>query len=477
MHKKLLFTLLYLVTATTAHSQLSLTAESAVLAGTGSHSPFWLISNQQGLLTTQKNQGYLRLSGTYRQTLSRRATLTIGLDAVAAAHSDRTAYLQQAYVEGSYRALTLTIGARAHYAGLLDATMSSGDLVHSLNAAPLPEINLALRSFQPVPLTQGWIQVKGDIAVGRSFDAHYLAKRVKADRPYVQNSLWHHKSIYLRIGKRTQIPIQFTIGMQHWAQWGGESTDPAIGQQPHRLKDLFKVFCGQGGGDGATWSDATNVLGNHYGSYDLQLSYDSYPIKLTAYHQHYFEDKGGMAWNNGLDGLWGGTITLPRWRYLKTLLFEYLTTRNQSGPLHFIEFDHTQRPGRGGGCDNYYNNGEYATGVSYYQRTLGNPLLINPAYNQTLGFAHNRIRAYHIALNGRLNPTVGYVVHFSHTTSWGRMEYPNLHPAKLTAIGIKCQYDLRKNPAWQVEAGTGCDFGTLLGDSWGMHIVVRWQLR
>lgn len=461
----------------TAQGMLDIQVESAILSGTGAQSPFWLISNQYGLLATTRNQAYLRAEGEYTYTINRHAEIAVGLDGVAAIHSDRSAYLRQAYVETCYRSLTLTVGAKCHYAGLLNPQLSAGDLVHSTNAAPIPEINLAMRGFQPIPLTKGWVKLKGDIAVGRSFDSDYLRHHVQAQTAYVEKLLWHHKSLYLRIGKRSTFPLLLTLGVQHWAQWGGTSTNPAIGKQPSSLKDLWKVFCGSEGGEGATWSDAVNVLGNHFGSYDLQLSYDSHPVQLTAYHQHYFEDKGGMEWSNGMDGLWGGTITLPRWRYIHTLLVEYLTTRNQSGPMHFIDFDHDKHPGRGGGCDNYYNNGEYATGVSYYQHTLGNPLLINPGYSQTLGFRHNRIRAYHFAIDGQLHPTVRYTLHFSHSTSWGQMEYPILHPAHLTAVGLTCSYDLRKHPAWQVEASTGCDWGTLLGNNWGAQLRVRWKLR
>ena len=467
---------LCLPTNSAAQGQINLQVESSAPVGTGRFSPFWLITNQYGLLSTNKNQAYLRAEGSYSYAINQHAQLKAGMDIVGAVHSDRAAYLRQAYIETSYRSLTLTLGAKNWYSGLLNTALSSGDMVHSTNAAPIPEINLSIRDFQPIPFTNGWLKLKGDIAIGRSFDSRYLRSHLNTPTDYVEKMLWHHKSLYLRVGKRNALPVTLTLGLQHWAQWGGSCTNPAVGKQPSSLKDFWKVFCGSEGGNGSTWADAVNVLGNHYGSYDLMLTYDSHPVQLTAYHQHYFEDKGGMEWSNGLDGLWGGTLTLPRWRYVHTLLFEYVTTRNQSGPLHFIDYDHTAHPGRGGGCDNYYNNGEYATGVSYYQHTLGNPLLINPAYSQQLGFKHNRIRAYHVAATGQIKPGLSYKIHFSHTTSWGRMEYPISQPEQLTAIGLQCTYDLRKHPAWQVEASTGCDWGTLLGDSWGMQLLVRWSM-
>ena len=43
-------------------------------------------------------------------------------------------------------------------------------MVLSPNARPIPEIKLSMPEFTIVPLTKGWMQVKGDFAVGKSFD-------------------------------------------------------------------------------------------------------------------------------------------------------------------------------------------------------------------------------------------------------------------------------------------------------------------
>ena len=57
---------------------------------------------------------------------------------------------------------------------------------------------------------------------------------------------------------------------------------------------------------------------------------------------------------NGTDGLWGAQLDLPRLPWLKKVVTEYLVTRNQSGPFHFIIFDHDKYQGPGGGGDDYY---------------------------------------------------------------------------------------------------------------------------
>lgn len=180
----------------------------------------------------------------------------------------------------------------------------------------------------------------------------------------MKNVLWHHKSFFFRIkDTENNFPLSFTAGVQHFAQWGGTSTNPRIGKQPQSFKDFIRVVFGQKGGDDATASDQINVLGSHYGSYDFKLSYTQKDWGGHFYYQHYFNDKSGMEFANKTDGLWGIQVDLPTIPWLNKIVAEYLVTMNQSGPMHFITFDRDKwKGGRGGGNDDYYNNGEYRTG-------------------------------------------------------------------------------------------------------------------
>lgn len=459
-----------------ADSGMEATVRWGAVVGGGDYSPFWLITNRYGALSVNKNQCYARADFRYSLALDNWWRFEAGIDGIVSQGTDRTAYLQQLYVLLGYRSLTLSIGSMERSGGILDPVLSSGDMAHGTNAAPIPEINLRMEEFQPVPLTNRWLRVKGDFAMGRSLDANYLERHITAEhRPYNTDILWHHKSLFFQIGREDRFPLLCTLGVQHWAEWGGKSSTDPERKQPTGLRDMLRVILGSGGGDGSTTSDAINVLGNHYGTYDLKLSYISSCMNLHLYYQHYFDDKSGMAFTNGLDGLWGGEMSFPTNPYLPTVLLEYLTTRSQSGPLHFIEYDHTKYEGPGGGCDNYYNNGEYATGVSYYQRTLGNPLMPSPAYFGQLGFRHNRIRAYHVSLSGKLTRDIGYTGHYSYTKSWGTHELPLMEPVDTHALGIRLTYDRMDSP-WKVEAGLGWDKGGLLKDNIGVEIMVRYHI-
>jgi hypothetical protein len=182
------------------------------------------------------------------------------------------------------------------------------------------------------------------------------------------------------------------------------------------------------------------VLGNQYGSYDLRLNYTWEGWGAHAYHQRYFEDKSGMEFVNGYDGLWGLQLDLPpALPWLQKVVFEILETRNQSGPFHFIEFDHEAHPGVGGGSDNYYNNGEYTTGLSYFNRGLGSPLLPSPEYNLdgSLGFRNTRVHSLHFGLSGSLSKQVGYRLLFTSMETWGSHSRPYLD--KKTGMSGLCE--------------------------------------
>lgn len=441
----------------------------------GSNTPFWMVSNRYGLVPLDANNGYIKAGVFHQQHFGKDFRWSAGLDLVAAAPRYRNAFVQQVYAELGYKSLLLSIGSKEKYNSLWDRSLSSGDMVQSVNAQPIPEINLSMPEFTVVPLTKGWMQVKGDFAVGRSFDTKYLEEFVNPKQTYIKNTLWHHKSLFVRIkDTRGGSPFSGTVGVQHWAQWGGTSSNPKIGTQPHSLKDFIRVVCGSEGGGNATTSDQINVLGNHYGSYDFKLEYTQPLWKLAAYYQHFFDDKSGMIFVNGTDGLWGLQLDLPDFPWLRKVVTEYFVTRNQSGPFHFIEFDHDKYDGPGGGADNYYNNGEYRTGVSYFNQGIGSPLIPAPAYNTdgTLGFKNNRIRTWHFAAEGDLSAQVSYRLLFSLMNSWGTAYDPLLNNKRGASGLIDIKYQHPRLKGWEFTGSLAADAGSLFGKNIGAGLSV-----
>ena len=206
-------------------------------AATGSNTPFWMVSNRYGVVPLDAGNGLLNAGVFHNQHFGSKFYWGAGLDLVAAVPRHRNVFIQQAYAEIGYRSMLLSIGSKERYNSLWDRNLSSGDMTQSANARPIPEINISMPEFTLVPLTKGWLQVRGDFAVGKSFDTDYLKNFANSKQTYVKNVLWHHKSFFFRIkDTENNFPLSFTAGVQHFAQWGGTSTIPESASNHNLLK-------------------------------------------------------------------------------------------------------------------------------------------------------------------------------------------------------------------------------------------------
>ncbi|MCD8264641.1 MAG: capsule assembly Wzi family protein [Tannerellaceae bacterium] len=447
-------------------------------AATGDYTPFWMINNRYGIIPQEAGNGYLNLGVYHNQIINKDFRWAAGINVIGAVPRDRNIYIQQLFAEIGYKSMLLTIGSKEQYHSLWNKRLSSGDMVQSINSRPIPEINLSMPEFTIIPLTKGWLQVKGNFAVGRSFDNNYLKKAGPENQYYVEDVLWHHKSIFLKIeDSKNNFPFYLTLGMRHIAQWGGISTNPAIGKQPHSLKDFARIIVAKSGGVGAIASDSINALGNHGGSYDFRLSYKHTLGNIHTYYQHYFSDKSGMEFQNGTDGLWGIEVDLHYTKWIKNIVIEYFKTTDQSGPFHYIWFDHDTWSGRGGGADNYYNNGEYPTGFSYFNRNIGSPLIPGPEYNEdgSFGFKNNRISTWHFSFEGEISPNVSYRLLFTNMKGWGTHYRPFLKTTHGTSTLLDILYKHPNLKEWLFTASAGLDTGTIVGESFGFSLGIRKQ--
>jgi hypothetical protein len=283
---------------------------------------------------------------------------------------------------------------------------------------------------------------------------------------YVKNVLWHHKSLQLRlIDPDRRFPLTAVAGMRHHAQWGGVSIDPTIGKQPQSFMDLIRIILGKAGDENATQSDQINVLGNHYGSYELQFGYLSGAFDIHIYSQHFFEDVSGMELYNFPDGLWGLQVDIRNFSWLNKIVMEYLDTRNQSGPIHWLWYDREVYPGHGGGSDNYYNNGEYTTGISYFNRGIGSPLLTSPEYNSAneLEFKNNRVCAFHAGFQGYFSKQTAYRILTTLSDNYGTMHRPFLNKKNSLSCAIKISYCHPRLQDWLFMGEVAIDYGTMYG--------------
>jgi len=449
--------------------------EAAGSVSTGANTPFWIVSNRYGLLPLEADNGYLRTGVFHESNIGENFRWSAGIDVVASTPRYRNVYLHQLYAEIGYKGFRVAAGSRENYISLWDRDLSSGDMVQSSNARPIPEISFSIPQFILIPFTKGLLQFRGDFAVGRSFEDEYISRFKSNEQYYIKNGLWHRKSLFIRfLDANNGFPLSAVVGIRHNAQWGGISNDPYLGEQPHSFNDLIRIILGKSGGTNASLPDQVNVLGNHYGSYDVKFGYLNPDFNVYVYKQHFFDDASGMELYNYPDGLYGIQANIPGFPALNKAVFEFINTRQQSGPAHYIWYDHSIYPGFGGGSDNYYNSEAYTTGVSYFNRSIGSPLITSPEYNKNgkIGFANNRIRAFHLGISGYLSSRLAYRILATSVEAWGTMGCPFLKKETSRSYAARISYRHPNFEDWLFAAELATDRGSLYSDNLGIGLTV-----
>ncbi|MDR2117964.1 MAG: capsule assembly Wzi family protein [Tannerellaceae bacterium] len=461
-------------------AQLVYQTEMFGSGATGLYTPFWMVSNRYGMVPLRAGNAFLSAGMVYGGRLGGGFRWQAGLDLAVTAPRYRKVFVRQLYAELGWRSLLFSLGSREQAGFLWDRELSSGDMVLSANARPIPEVKIRIAEYTVVPGTGRRLFVKGDFSAGRSSDSRYLASFARSDQVYIEDVLWHHKSLFfkLQFPSGSRFPFALELGLQHAAQWGGVYTDGSGRRQPQSLTDFARVVAGLSGGEDATEMDRVNVLGNQYGSYDMRLTYKQARWGIGVYHQRYFEDKSGTIFGNGKDGLWGIQVDLPEIPWLQKIVAECMDTRHQSGPLHFLAFDHQKYPGIGGGADRYYNNEEYSTGLSYFNRSVGTPLLPSPEYNTDgkVGFKNTRVYAWHVGISGRITSRIAYRLLYTAADSWGTPYRPFLNnkTGTFALLEVTCRHP--RLPGWTFTGSVASDTGTMLGGEgvgFGLRVAKR----
>ena len=101
-----------------------LTTEAAV--GTGDFTAFYLAANRHHALGTRANTASLRGALHVEHPLGNDWLLSAAVDGMGSVHADHRAYLQQCYVNLSYKSFHLEVGSRELPQVLRDNLLSTG---------------------------------------------------------------------------------------------------------------------------------------------------------------------------------------------------------------------------------------------------------------------------------------------------------------------------------------------------------------
>jgi hypothetical protein len=487
----LLFAVLCLLFTISAGAQTTvtydLTAETAV--GSGDYTAYQLTTNRHHVLATRPNTAYLRGAVNVEHQWAEDWKLSGAVDAVASVHADHKAYLQQCYVNLSWKDFFLEAGTRELKPILRDPLLSSGAFTKGNNAKPIPQVHVGTNGFWTVPYTKEWLQINADFGYGKLLDSDYREKQFYREGSgnwhYATGALYHQKHLYFR--SNPEKPFFVMVGIEHVAQFGGTGYSTETGmmeakKKPTNLKAFWKVILPVG--DSQYYeNDALEdwVYGNHIGSMTVQLGWNiNKDHQVQAYLDNPFEDGSGIRKSNGWDGLWGleyKNKTEGR-QYVRGAVVEYFQTTNQSGPLHWDNGDfpepiRSQITDLVTGNDNYYNHMFYGA-YDHYGMALGNALLASPIYNKDgyADFRDNRVKAWHLGINGEITDHLSYLVKGSYREGWGTYANPLAQKHHSFDAMLQGIYTLG---GWQFSAAYAFDKGNIYGDCNTFNIKIGYH--
>ncbi len=428
-------------------------------AGGGKKIPFWIVSNRQGKYFPGKNSVAIEL-GIYAQGDSSRVfNYDYGLELYSRYSSSSEFWLHQAYAGVIFSDLVqFRAGLWEETVGSKEPTLSSGSVIWSGNARPMPRIQIGTPGYVDVPFSEGYLEIKGLMDHGW-FENNRFASGV----------MLHHKNAYLRLGGR--LPVNIYYGFNHYAQWGGSSPRQEE-PYPSDIKSFMRVFFNIDGDpdrSGTPEGWVINRFGNHLGSrnygIDLNLKY----LSAGIYLQDIFEDNSGISRKNFPDGLWGLWIRFTNEKKpVQAFVYEFFHSTNQSGPYHDIDGDTL------GGNDNYFNHGHYQSGWTYHKYTIGTPLITSPVLENTSSFkiSNNRVIAHHIGFEGFISSTSHYRSFLTFSRNFGTYSKPFEYRKDQFSLMLELTNNIK---LFDLKASVtlAADLGEMHGDNYGILFTVR----
>ena len=457
------------------HITYDLTTEAAV--GTGDFTAYQLVTNRHHVLATRSNTAYLRGAVNIEHPFSRSLSLSGCMDAIASVHADHKAYLQQCYVNLKYQSFFIEAGSREQKPVLFDSQLSNGTFTKGTNAKPIPQVHFGTDGFWVLPYTKKWLQANFDFGYGKYMDSDYrqdMFLNHSINDAYATGAYYHQKHLYLRSNPEKRFFA--AAGIEHVVQFSGTRHEYVDGEltvkeKPANLKAFWKVLIPLENGNYFQNNDMDDWrYGNHIGSMTYLIGWNiNKTHQVQAYLDNPFEDGSGIRKGNGWDGLWGlqySNKATERQPVRKAVL-EYFQSTNQCGPLHWDSDDYpehvrSQITDLVVGNDNYYNHNFYVS-YTHFGMAQGNALITSPIYNKDgfTAFRDNRVKAWHLGINGELTDHLSYLVKGSYREGWGTYSAPL--PTKHHSFDALFQglYDLG---SWQFSAAYAFDKGNIYGD-------------
>ena len=425
--------------------------------------PFWLLSNNNGA----NPSNYLNISFYDERFLNKLTRIEYGIKTNLYKNFQNIQF-EKLYFKIKNDKIFLRLGSNENLQNRNKKELSTGSLIESTNAKPIPKIIIGNSSYAKISLFKSIFYIKGVLAHG------YLDRN-----NYKKAPLLHQKSISIK--KHISANSSFTAGINHMAQWGGSSA--IHGDQPSGYSEFLRVFFARPGSRNSIKQEQENSLGNHLGVWDFSFERKIKDKLLTFYYEHPFEDESGARWLlNELDGKYGLNITSFNSSLISDFTYEFIYTMDQSGSQGASDSTY--------GWDNYFNHYIYQSGWTYKNRMIGNPLFTvgkNPGrYSDGNYIINNRIKAHHIGLAGKIRDNVNFRILFTYSKNYGI--YPDKNYYIANGVDYKFDdgldqlstlYEIKLNNLWEnisITAAYAKDQGELLPKTDSFMMIINYKL-
>lgn len=458
---------------------LHLKAEMTATGSHGDFAPYWMSNNRYGVASAGTKWASMRigLNRDQHDDLGRKWQVGYGLEmAPVFQKQDSRFVVQQAYVDVQYKRVRLSVGAKERLSELKNQLLSSGGLASGINARPIPQVRLEVPDFWTIPGTGNWLAIKGRLGYGLYTDNQWQREFVRDGAAYTKNTLYHTKAGWLRIGDDEKFPLSFTAGLEMNTQFGGTRYVKGQPDKTLKLKSDLGAFWHVLvlSGDDPTDGIYSNEMGNVTGSWHFSLDYKGNGWGARGYAEHYFEDHSQVFVQYGWkDMLWGLELNLPKNPVVSDVVYEYLYTKHQSGPIYH---DRTANiPDQVSAKDGYWGHGTYGA-WQHAGFVNGSGLIISPIYNDgVITVHHNRVKAHHFGIMGHPADELGYRILYSHQRSWGTYSAPLIDTQHGWTLYMQALYQPRYLKDFTFGLAYGHNSGQLLGRSNGVQLSVVWN--
>ena len=471
------------------YSQVGVNVGTDILFSGGDFAPYWLSTNKYGMHGVENNSGYIRAGIDWKKNLAHCWKIQTGLDLATGYNNVSKFWIQQAYLDVSWRMLGLSIGSKERISSPLEknSDLTSGWMTEGMNTRPIPQVRVEIRDFYSLPFTGHWLALKGHLAYGAFLDGKWQEDFAAPGTLYGRDIKYHSKALMFRLGNKEKLPLEFEFGLHMATQFCGDQmrkladgSSELVLDMPDGFRNYINAFFPTTGGSDTPAGEQLNVEGNMLGSWNFALNYYHKDWKFRLYLDHYFEDHSQMFWQYGRwkDGQIGLDITFPQNRWVSSLLWEGISTKDQTGPLLYEIFAgvFTDLPFYGN--DNYFNHYIY-NAWQYYGQGIGSPLLPGPAYNKdhSITFHSNRMKAHHFGLQGEPTEEWSWRLLASFARHWGTYNSPFDEVKDQFSGMAEVQFSPIKLKHWSFKAALGVDNGDYIGNSVGGTVGVQFRIK